>query len=343
MAFLTPDKTFKVNGVTVKEYLLTKHNPNSIAMPTVAMDYEGVTIHNTDTITTASGTTQAEQYTRATVNGNMKDVRVHYYCDHVESWQDLPLTLSGWHAADGSGFGNRKTVAIECIMSSAYNANDKKAEDNAARLAAWLLWRKGYGVDRLYTHTYHLNVKNGRTGSVDYLNTAKGNYKYCPAYILPHWAQFKAKVQRYLNELNKITITTPVTPSTPATEQIYRIRKSWTDVKSQIGAYRNLNSAKALCDKNPGYSVYNEAGKAIYSNTVKTKAITTGAKVKLNNAAFYAASSSKSAARTGVNGTYYIWSATVINNRVRITTQASLVGKSGQVTAWVPVSNITVL
>ena len=39
----------------------------------------GVTVHNTDWITTAVGTTPAEQYTRATVNGNMKDVRVHYY------------------------------------------------------------------------------------------------------------------------------------------------------------------------------------------------------------------------------------------------------------------------
>ena len=343
MAFLTPDKTTKVNGVTVKEYLLTKHNPNKIAMPTVAMDYEGVTIHNTDTITTASGTTQAEQYTRATVNGNMNDVRVHYYCDHVEAWQDLPLTLSGWHAADGSGFGNRKTVAIECIMSSAYNANDKKAEDNAARLAAWLLHQKGLKIDRLYTHSYHMNVRDGKTGTVDYLNTAHNAYKNCPAYILPHWTQFKALVQKYLDELNKTTNSTPSTSTSTTTGQIYRIRKSWTDVKSQIGAYRNLASAKALCDKNVGYSVYDESGKAVYSNIVKAKTITTGAKVKLNNAAFYAASSSKSAARTGVNGTYYIWSATVINNRVRITTQTSLVGKSGQVTAWVPIANITVL
>ena len=343
MAFLTPDKTTKINGVTVKEYLLTKHNPNKIAMPTVAMDYEGVTIHNTDTINTATGTTQAEQYTRATVNGNMNDVRVHFYADHIEAWQDLPLTLSGWHAADGNGFGNRKTVAIECIMSSAYNANDKKAEDNAARLAAWLLYQKGYGIDRLYTHSYHMNVRDGKTGTVDYLNTAHNAYKNCPAYILPHWSAFKLKVYSYLYELNKASTstTTPLTPK--PTGQIYRIRKSWTDAKSQIGAYRNLNSAKALCDKNPGYSVYNEAGKAVYSNVVKVKTITTGAKVKLTNAAFYAASSSKTAARTGVSGTYYIWSATVINNRVRVTTQANLVGKSGQVTAWVHVANITVL
>ena len=333
MAILIPDRTFTINGVKVCEYLLTKHNPNRINMPTTLMDYKGVTVHNTDWIKTAAGTTPAEQYTRATYNGNMNDVRVHYYVDNVCAWQDLPLTISGWHAADGNGFGNRQTVAIECIMSPAYNDRDKASEDNCARLAAWLLWRKGYGVDRLYTHTYHLNVKNGRTGSIDYLNTAKGNYKYCPAYILPHWAAFKSKVQAYLNELNKTT--TPSTPVTPATGQIYRIRKSWTDAKSQIGAYRNLTSAKALCDKNPGYSVYDETGKVVYSNAAKQ--LTAGAKVTLSYAPFFAASTSKTPVRNGVSGTYYIWSPTVINNRIRITTRAAWAGQSGKCTAWVPV------
>ena len=138
MAILKSDKTTTLGGVTVNEYLLTKHNPNRIDMPSASMEGKiiGVTIHNTSWITTASRTTPAEQYTRATVNGNMNDVRVHYYVDNVCAWQNLPLNLSGWHAADGSENGNRRTIAIECIMSSAYNDRDKKSEDNAAKLAA---------------------------------------------------------------------------------------------------------------------------------------------------------------------------------------------------------------
>ena len=102
MAILKPDKTTTLGGVTVNEYLLTNHNPNHIDMPSVSMEGKiiGVTVHNTDWITTAAGTTPAEQYTRATVNGNMKDVRVHYYCDDTCAWQNLLLTLSDWHAAD---------------------------------------------------------------------------------------------------------------------------------------------------------------------------------------------------------------------------------------------------
>ena len=116
MAILKPDKTITMNGVTVNEYLLTKHNPNKIDMPSVSMEGKiiGVTVHNTDWITTATGTTPAEQYTRATVNGNMNDVRVHYYVDNTCAWQNLPLTLSGWHAADGNGDGNRNRDTDRC-------------------------------------------------------------------------------------------------------------------------------------------------------------------------------------------------------------------------------------
>ena len=137
MAILRPDTSTTLNGVKINEYLLTKHNPNRIDMPSVSMEGKviGVTVHNTDWISVASGTTPAEQYTRATVNGNMKDVRVHYYVDNTCAWQNLPHSLSGWHAADGSGNGNRRTIAIECIMSSAYNDKDKKSEDNCAKMA----------------------------------------------------------------------------------------------------------------------------------------------------------------------------------------------------------------
>lgn len=215
MALLTPDKTSTINGVTVNEFLLTKHNPNKIAMPTASMNYAGVTIHNTDDL--ANVHDDAEQYTRATYNGNMNDVRVHFYVDDVCAWQNLPLTLQGWHASDSKGKGNTTTVAIECIMKNNTDKENEKAEDNAARLAAYLLHQKGLNIGKLYTHTHWLNVRDGKWGSVDYLNTAKHPYKMCPAYILPHWDKFKAKVQSYLNQLKKTTTTAPK-PSATTTE-----------------------------------------------------------------------------------------------------------------------------
>lgn len=204
MAFLIPDNTISMGGVLVNYYPLTEHNPKRIAMPgKMTKSIIGVTIHNTDAIKAASGTTMAEQYTRATVNGNMNSVRVHYYVDSVCAWQNLPLTQQGWHATDGNGNGNTRTIAIECIMSGKGTAEDKAAEDNAARIAADLLKTYGLGIDCLFTHTHWLNVRDGRKGTVDQLNVMRHPYKMCPLYILPHWQEFKSKVAAYMGEAAK--------------------------------------------------------------------------------------------------------------------------------------------
>ncbi len=43
-----------------------------------------------------------------------------------------------------------------------------------------------------------------------------------------------------------------------------RVRKTWADAKSQLGAFHDLSKAKAVADKNPSYFVFDENGKAIY-------------------------------------------------------------------------------
>lgn len=50
------------------------------------------------------------------------------------------------------------------------------------------------------------------------------------------------------------------------TQQMYRVRKSWADVASQKGAFRVISNAKKCADENPGYSVYDASGKAVYTN-----------------------------------------------------------------------------
>ena len=53
--------------------------------------------------------------------------------------------------------------------------------------------------------------------------------------------------------------------SSSSTDKVYRIRKSWGDAASQIGAYSNLDNAKAACES--GYTVYDWNGKAIYTKS----------------------------------------------------------------------------
>lgn len=43
----------------------------------------------------------------------------------------------------------------------------------------------------------------------------------------------------------------------------YRVRKSWTDAASQLGAFTSLKNAKSACKA--GYTVYDDNGKAVYT------------------------------------------------------------------------------
>ena len=244
MALLTPNSTFKINGVTVKEKIIPDGTrwkdsqkaikagffPNSLYKLQKKLTNNtgkalSVTIHNTNDIKAAYD--DGEQYTRATYNENMGSVLVHFYVDDVCAWLNMkagtglcandPLGCAEvtYHAGDGTtpDGGNMTSISIEVIMND-NAAHDAKAYDNAARIAAWLLWRHDLSIDKLLTHTYWVNKKAKKSfADVDKqcTNPIKGK-KWCPAYIfnssnptvaLTNWLKFKDTVQRYLVELTK--------------------------------------------------------------------------------------------------------------------------------------------
>ena len=62
----------------------------------------------------------------------------------------------------------------------------------------------------------------------------------------------------------------------------YRVRKRWDDAQSQKGAFHDLKLAKECADSNPGYSVFDESGKAVYtSDSGSTPAPTTSLPYKV--------------------------------------------------------------
>ena len=48
------------------------------------------------------------------------------------------------------------------------------------------------------------------------------------------------------------------------TSGYYRVRRTWEDSRTQKGAYRILENAKKRADENPGYSVFDPNGNAVY-------------------------------------------------------------------------------
>lgn len=81
----------------------------------------------------------------------------------------------------------------------------------------------------------------------------------------------------------KVTATLGGIVQTPTVDSgsWYRVRKSWADAKSQIGAYHSLANAKVCADKNPGYSVFDDGGKAIYPVSVSPSSVPYMVKVSI--------------------------------------------------------------
>lgn len=95
--------------------------------------------------------------------------------------------------------------------------------------------------------------------------------KSCPgAWMFARMGDLAAKVTAALGSSSVEPTPEPVKPAEhpdKLTDGWYRVRKTWADSKSQIGAYKYLKYAKAKADANPGYSVFDPSGTAFYSAT----------------------------------------------------------------------------
>ena len=97
--------------------------------------------------------------------------------------------------------------------------------------------------------------------------------KSCPGnWLYARLGDLATKVTAQLG----VTTTAPE----PTTSTLYRVRKTWSDSKTQKGAFKVLSNAKKCADDNAGYSVFDEKGNVVYTgkNTVVKKTVTELAK-----------------------------------------------------------------
>ena len=195
-----------------------------------SMAPKGICIHNTANDAPASNEI-------AYMQSNNNEVSFHIAIDDVEAIQGIPFNRNTWHAGDGgSGQGNRNYISIEICYSKSGGDRFIKAEQRAAKEVAALLKRYGWTI---------ANVKKHQ----DFCG------KYCPHRTLDlGWQRFLNMIQA---ELNTSTANNNVN-----NEEMYRIRKSWGDPASQIGAFRILESAKKFCQN--GYGVFDSKGNKVY-------------------------------------------------------------------------------
>jgi hypothetical protein len=197
----------------------------------------------------------------------------------ITSVQTLPWDYSPWGCASGwRGSCNNGWIQWEICEDGLGDKNYFEATyKESVELAAYLC--KMYGLNPKGT----VSVGNG---NIPVILCHKDSYNYGMgsnhADIYHWWNKYGKTMDDFRNDVAAImndTVTpTPTikpnvtTPTTAPSGQIYRIRKSWADSKSQKGAYRNLEFAKTECDKYIGYSVFDEAGVAVY--TAKAESVT---------------------------------------------------------------------
>lgn len=260
----------------------------------------------------------------------------HFFVDDDSIYQSIELRDMAWHCGTTGTYyhnycRNYNSIGIEMCCTAGNYKISKTTIKNAAYLCAHLCKIIGITASKVDTYVLrHYDV----------------THKECPAQMSnstsdPDWTAFKQQVKEILGGK---TTTATSKPTTTTTQKLYRVRKTWADAKSQIGAFANLEGAKKVCKQ--GYKVFDEKGKVVYEPKVETKPvvkndkedINNANKIELNDIPLYVSSDARTEKKK-ITGTYYIHSDEVINNKIKITNKIENIGKEGQVTGWIKISD----
>jgi N-acetylmuramoyl-L-alanine amidase CwlA len=159
----------KINGLDVIIDLIPVSNTTS--RPQYYMKPEYITIHNTGNSRSGAN---AEMHTNY-VDTATGYVSWHFTVDDKAIYQELPITENGWHAGDGNGDGNRKSIGIEICEN--IDGDYDKAEENAIALIRYLMQECNIDIDHVVPHQHWSG-------------------KYCPHVILDYgWDKFIKKIK----------------------------------------------------------------------------------------------------------------------------------------------------
>lgn len=184
-----------------------------------------------------------------------------------------------WCSSNAANDNRAITIEVASDTSHPYAVTDK-AYEALIKLVADICKRNG--IKKLLW-----KADKSLVGQVDKQNMTVHRWfanKACPGdYLYNRHGEIAEKVNAILGgssagEDKETSVTT---------DTLYRVRKTWADAKSQKGAFKNLSLAKDCADKNPGYSVFDENGKVVYSNSVSQTedGVSTPYKVKVTDSA----------------------------------------------------------
>lgn len=186
----------------------------------------------------------------------------HYVLDDQNIFHAIPDNFKCWHVGSP---GNGKWLGIEMCEPSqikytsgaTFTVSDLSAAqtyvEKCYKNAVWLLAKlcKEHGWNPATAILTHYEVTRQRLSNTDHVDPQHLWDGLGMGYDL-------ARLRKDVAAEMSGAAPTPAPPS----GQMYRIRKSWEDAASQIGAYENLDYAKAACKE--GYFVFDKDGSVIY-------------------------------------------------------------------------------
>ena len=197
---------------------------------------------------------------------------VHGFIDGNDGtvYQTLPWNHRGWHCGSGSkGSGNNTHIGVEmcepaCIRYTS-GLNFTCSNLAAARAVAKRTYEAAVELFAYLCKQYNLNpaadgvIISHREGHSRGIASNHGDPEHLWKGLGLGYTMdgFRKDVKAAMGGAGT---------TEPENGGWYRVRKSWTDAKSQKGAFKVLANAKKCADENPGYSVYDESGKAVYSS-----------------------------------------------------------------------------
>lgn len=185
----------------------------------------------------------------------------------VTTVQTMPWNYKPWGCGSGSkGSCNNGWIQFE-ICEDGLNNKDyfDQVYEEACEITAYLC--EMYNIDPEGTVTVNGVKVPTILCHADSYKLGFGSNHSDVNHWFPKFGKSMANVRNDVAKLmnNTSSVITPITPEEDDEKEIYRVRKTWTDSKSQIGAYSSLQNAKVARDKaGAAYFVFNSKGEIVY-------------------------------------------------------------------------------
>jgi hypothetical protein len=204
--------------------------------------YDGGNTHQFIIIHDTGNPTDSDEGNAAYFCTRSVGASAHFFVDNNSITQIVREGDCSWHCGDGRGkYGITNINSLGVEMCRVNNKVTAATQANTIELVKHLMAKYGIPASKVLRHY-------------------DASRKLCPSSLSANnwaaWWAFKEKLVM----------------AAPVVAELYRVRKSWTDMLSQIGAYSVFETAKAMADKNPGYYVFDSKGNAVHPTSAPAPA-----------------------------------------------------------------------